>query len=165
MVTDGVVGRTSFEPIIPSAHSTFLRHNRAIMCGICGAVGIENAVQAERLTRRMNAAMLHRGPDEEGLLIAPSAAPLVALGMRRLSIIDLAGGHQPVFNETGNVAIFFNGEVYNFPDLREQLERAGHVFRTRSDTEVIVHAYEEWDEACLQHLRGMFTFALLDMRP
>src|ERR1700719_3129261 len=122
------------------------------MCGICGAVGIESAVEAERVVRRMNAAMLHRGPDEDGLLIAPAAAPLAAVGMRRLSIIDLAGGQQPVFNETGDVGICYNGEVYNYPDLREHLEATGHVFRTHSDTEVIVHAYEEWCEACLQHL-------------
>ena len=134
------------------------------MCGICGAIGIENPAKAERAIRKMNAAMLHRGPDEDGLLIAPPGAPLAAFGMRRLSIIDLPGGHQPVFNEAGDVAIVFNGEIYNFPELRNQLERAGHVFRTHSDTEVIVHAYEEWGEACLQRLRGMFAFAVLDMR-
>ncbi len=106
-------------------------------------------------------ALIHRGPDEDGLLVAPSAA----LGMRRLSIIDLPGGHQPVFNETRNVAVVFNGEIYNFAQLRQTLEGRGHAFRTHSDTEVIVHAYEEWGEQCLRELRGMFAIAIWDARP
>jgi asparagine synthase (glutamine-hydrolysing) len=130
------------------------------MCGICGVVGIERTEQAEAITRRMMEAIRHRGPDDDGLLVAPS----VALGMRRLSIIDLPGGHQPVFNEAGNVAVVFNGEIYNFRQLRGTLEGRGHAFRTRSDTEVIVHAYEEWGEDCLRELRGMFAFALWDAR-
>jgi len=134
------------------------------MCGICGSIGLEDAMQAGRAIRRMNAAMHHRGPDEQGELIAPPAAPRAAIGMRRLSIIDLAGGQQPVFNETYDIAVVFNGEIYNFPELREQLERCGHAFRSRSDTEVIVHAYEEWSGKFLQRLRGMFAIALLDMR-
>ncbi len=134
------------------------------MCGICGTIGIPNPVEAARVVGNMNAAMFHRGPDEHGGLIAPAAAPCASMGMRRLSIIDLSGGHQPVFNEAGDVAIVFNGEIYNFSPLREQLERCGHVFRTHSDTETIVHAYEEWGEACLGRLRGMFGFAILDMR-
>ena len=105
-------------------------------------------------------ALWHRGPDEDGLLVAPSAA----LGMRRLSIIDLPGGHQPVFNEKGNVAVVFNGEIYNFRQLRKTLEGCGHAFRTHSDTEVIVHAYEEWGQNCLRELRGMFAFAVWDAR-
>ena len=105
-------------------------------------------------------ALQHRGPDEDGILVAPSAA----LGMRRLSIIDLPGGYQPVFNETGNVAVVFNGEIYNFQQLRKTLEGRGHSFRTHSDTEVIVHAYEEWGEQCLGELRGMFAFAIWDAR-
>src|SRR5579862_6939907 len=107
------------------------------MCGICGVIGIERPELAEDTARRMMGALWHRGPDEDGLLLAPSAA----LGMRRLSIIDLPGGHQPVFNETGNVAVVYNGEIYNFQDLRKTLEARGHSFRTHSDTEVIVHAY------------------------
>ena len=91
-------------------------------------------------------------------------APSAALGMRRLSIIDLPGGHQPVFNETGNVAVVFNGEIYNFPQLRKTLEGRGHAFRTHSDTEVIVHAYEEWGEQCVREFRGMFAFAIWDAR-
>ena len=90
--------------------------------------------------------------------------PSAALGMRRLSIIDLPGGHQPVFNETGNVGVVFNGEIYNFRQLRKTLEGRGHAFRTNSDTEVIVHAYEEWGEQCVRELRGMFAFAIWDAR-
>ncbi len=134
------------------------------MCGICGVAGLEPAAEAELLVRRMMAAMRHRGPDDEGLLAAPLGAPPVTLGMRRLSIIDLPGGRQPVFNEQGDVAIVFNGEIYNFHELRQELEPQGHVFRTRSDTETIVHAYETWGEDCVQHLEGMFAFAILDTR-
>jgi asparagine synthase (glutamine-hydrolysing) len=134
------------------------------MCGICGIVGMESAEESARAVRRMTAALVHRGPDEDGFLIAPQAAPRVALGMRRLSIIDLPGGTQPIFNETGDVAVFQNGEIYNFRQLRAELETLGHVFRTRSDTEVIVHGYEQWGDDCAKHLRGMFAFALLDMR-
>src|SRR5580698_6624550 len=130
------------------------------MCGICGVIGIQRPELAEDITRRMMGALLHRGPDEDGILVAPSAA----LGMRRLSIIDLPGGHQPVFNETGNVAVVYNGEIYNFRQLRQTLEGRGHVFRTNSDTEVIVHAYEEWGEQFLLELRGMFGLAIWDAR-
>jgi asparagine synthase (glutamine-hydrolysing) len=121
---------------------------------------MESTERAEAITRRMMEALRHRGPDEDGLLVAP----FVALGMRRLSIIDLSGGRQPVFNEAGNVAVVFNGEIYNYRQLRGTLEPRGHVFRTHSDTEVIVHAYEEWGEECLRELRGMFAFALWDAR-
>jgi len=134
------------------------------MCGICGTVGIQNQSLAERLILRMSAALKHRGPDEHGELILPLGAPQVALGMRRLSIIDLPGGSQPIFNETRDVAVVYNGEIYNFKELRAELTRAGHTFRTHSDTEVIVHGYEEWGKAVVRHLRGMFAIALLDMR-
>src|SRR5260370_17563946 len=130
------------------------------MCGICGVIGMESTERAESITRRMMEALRHRGPDEDGLLVAPS----VALGMRRLSIIDLSGGRQPVFNEAGNVAVVYNGEIYNYRQLRGTLEGRGHVFGTHSDTEVIVHAYEEWGEECLRELRGMFAFAVWDAR-
>jgi asparagine synthase (glutamine-hydrolysing) len=130
------------------------------MCGICGAIGEARGELAEPRVRCMLAGMVHRGPDDEGLLTKPGAV----LGMRRLSIIDLAGGHQPVFNEDGTVGVVFNGEIYNFSHLRASLESRGHRFRTRSDTEVIVHAYEEWGERCLTHLRGMFALALWDGR-
>jgi asparagine synthase (glutamine-hydrolysing) len=130
------------------------------MCGICGVIGIGRSELAEEITRRMMSAMRHRGPDEDGILVVPSAA----LGMRRLSIIDLTSGRQPVFNEAKNVAIFFNGEIYNFRQLRRTLEGRGHAFRTHSDTEIIVHAYEEWGEECVRELRGMFAFAIWDAR-
>jgi asparagine synthase (glutamine-hydrolysing) len=112
----------------------------------------------------MAAAMRHRGPDDEGFLINEPRAPGLALGIRRLSIIDLKTGHQPVWNETRDVAVIFNGELYNYRELRERLARAGHRFATQSDTEVLVHAWEEWGEDCLDELRGMFAFALLDLR-
>jgi asparagine synthase (glutamine-hydrolysing) len=129
------------------------------MCGICGAIGGERGLAETRVSRMMSA-MIHRGPDEDGVL----AEPLAVLGMRRLSIIDLGSGRQPIYNEDGTVGVVFNGEIYNFPQLRSTLETCGHHFRTRSDTEVIVHAYEEWGERCLEHLRGMFAFALWDGR-
>jgi asparagine synthase (glutamine-hydrolysing) len=112
----------------------------------------------------MAAAMHHRGPDEEGFLAGDARAPGLALGMRRLSIIDLAGGHQPAWNETKDVAVIFNGELYNYRDLRERLTLCGHRFVTQSDTEILVHAWEEWGEDALTELRGMFAFALLDLR-
>ena len=112
----------------------------------------------------MSAAMRHRGPDEEGFLFGESRAPGLALGMRRLSIIDLAGGHQPIWNETKDVAVVFNGELYGYRDLRERLILCGHRFATQSDTEILVHAWEEWGEDALNELRGMFAFALLDLR-
>jgi asparagine synthase (glutamine-hydrolysing) len=112
----------------------------------------------------MTAAMRHRGPDEEGFLTGEARAPGLALGMRRLSIIDLAGGHQPIWNETKDVAVICNGELYNYRELRERLSLCGHRFATQSDTEVLVHAWEEWGEDALTELRGMFAFALLDLR-
>ena len=114
--------------------------------------------------RAMTAALRHRGPDEEGFLTRDVRAPGLALGMRRLSIIDLAGGHQPVWNESKDVAVIFNGELYNYRDLRERLALCGHRFATQSDTEILVHAWEEWGEDALTELRGMFAFALLDLR-
>src|ERR1700736_2580189 len=112
----------------------------------------------------MTAAMSHRGPDGEGFIMNEPRAPGLALGMRRLSIIDLPGGHQPIWNETHDVTVVFNGELYNYRKLREVLLLCGHRFSTQSDTEVLVHAWEEWGEDCLTELRGMFAFALLDLR-
>src|SRR6201987_3146280 len=129
------------------------------MCGICGIVGVGSRERGEALVRRMMAAIVHRGPDAEGILIAP---PVVA-GSRRLSIIDLPGGSQPGWNETETIALVFNGEIYNFRELRKGLESAGHTFRTNSDTEVIVHAFETWGEKCVERLHGMFAFAVIEM--
>src|SRR2546427_9939867 len=109
------------------------------MCGICGVAGGE-AAQGRELVGRMCAAMVHRGPDDEGTAHLDG----VTLGMRRLSIIDVEGGHQPIHNEDSTVWVVQNGEIYNHLDLRHQLTASGHVFATRSDTEVLVHAYEEW---------------------
>jgi asparagine synthase (glutamine-hydrolysing) len=129
------------------------------MCGICGVVGEVRAEVAETAVRQMMAALAHRGPDDEGLLLAER----VVVGMRRLSIIDLAGGHQPVFSENGRVAVVLNGEIYNFQELRRALEPLGHTFRTHSDSETVVHAYEEWGPDCVHHLRGMFAFAAVEI--
>src|SRR6202051_4614662 len=129
------------------------------MCGIAGVVHThpDDAVDSATV-HRMCEAIVHRGPDEEGIFVKAG----VGLGMRRLSIIDLAGGHQPVFNEDKTIWIIFNGEIYNFPDLRGELEKRGHRFYTRTDTEVIVHLYEEMGADCVNKLRGMFAIALYD---
>ncbi|GAC1703095.1 MAG: amidotransferase 1, exosortase A system-associated [Candidatus Acidiferrum sp.] len=134
------------------------------MCGICGVVFATRTVEAESRVRAMTAAMRHRGPDAEGFLVREPRAPGMALGMCRLSIIDLAGGDQPIWNENRDVAVMFNGELYNYRELRDRLALSGHRFATNSDTEVLVHAWEEWGEDCLPELRGMFAFALLDLR-
>jgi asparagine synthase (glutamine-hydrolysing) len=112
----------------------------------------------------MARAMEHRGPDEDGFLVNDARAPGLALGMRRLSIIDLAGGQQPIWNETHDVAVVMNGELYNYREVRERLARLGHKFKTQSDTEILVHAWEEWGEECLAELRGMFALAIADFR-
>jgi asparagine synthase (glutamine-hydrolysing) len=129
------------------------------MCGICGIVGSENRTEVAACLARMLRAIIHRGPDGEGMFVTAGAG----IGMRRLSIIDLPGGQQPIWNESGTLAVIFNGEIYNFRELRCSLESSGHVFRTKSDTETIVHAYEEWGRECVQHLRGMFVFAIAEV--
>ncbi len=131
------------------------------MCGIAGILKREKgvAVSVESL-RRMCAAMVHRGPDDDGIYTEGG----VGLGMRRLSIIDLATGNQPLSNEDGSIWIAFNGEIYNHLALREKLIESGHRFRTQCDTETIVHLYEEHGRDCLRHLRGMFAFAIWDSR-
>jgi asparagine synthase (glutamine-hydrolysing) len=134
------------------------------VCGICGVAFANRTADAELRVRAMAAALQHRGPDEDGFLVNESRAPGLALGMRRLSIIDLEGGRQPVWNETRDVAVVFNGELYNYRELRERLILLGHRFTTQSDTEILVHAWEEWGEDCLSELRGMFALALLDLR-
>jgi asparagine synthase (glutamine-hydrolysing) len=133
------------------------------MCGIAGFVRHEAqpapAAGRAALLERMCRVITHRGPDDEGTMVTDDGA---ALGMRRLSIIDLAGGRQPISNEDGRVSVVFNGEVYNFRELQPELEARGHAFRTHSDTEAIVHAYEEYGPACVERLRGMFAFAVWD---
>lgn len=134
------------------------------MCGICGYLRLDAAPlerrEAEGILRNMADAIRHRGPDDEGLYVSGP----VALGHRRLSIIDLGGGHQPLGNEDGSVQIVFNGEIYEFAALREKLAAKGHRFATRTDSEVLVHAWEEWGGDCLEQLHGMFAFALWDAR-
>jgi len=134
------------------------------VCGICGAALANGTSEAEKQVRAMTAALEHRGPDEAGILANEPRAPGLALGMRRLSIIDVAGGHQPAWNEAKDIAVIFNGEIYNYRELRGRLTSLGHQFATHSDTEVLVHSWEEWGEDCLPELRGMFAFALLDLR-
>ncbi len=131
------------------------------MCGIAGIFDIVGRDEVDgALLRHMTDALAHRGPDGEGFYSAAG----IGLGHRRLAIIDLAGGEQPLFNEDRTVCVVFNGEIYNFQPLMKELARLGHRFRTRCDTEVIVHAWEEWGEACLDRFNGMFAFALWDGR-
>lgn len=130
------------------------------MCGICGFHAGGGPVPGVELLRRMTATLEHRGPDDEGTFVDGC----VALGARRLSIIDLPGGHQPISNEDGTVTVALNGEIYNYAALRRDLAARGHQLRTAGDTEVIVHLYEEMGEACVDELRGMFAIALWDAR-
>ncbi len=132
------------------------------MCGICGQYNFGSSEPVRRSDiEAMTNAMVHRGPDDEGHYIA---GPL-GLGFRRLSIIDLAGGHQPMSDEQESVWVVFNGEIYNFLELREELQSHGHVFRTKCDTEVIVHGYKQWGDEVLNRLNGMFGLAIWDTRP
>ena len=129
------------------------------MCGLVGIFSSRLMSSVDRsLLERMNESQHHRGPDEGGIHIEPG----IGLGHRRLSIIDLASGQQPLFNEDGSVVVVYNGEIYNFPELVDELTSFGHRFRTHCDTEVIVHAWEQWGEACVTRFRGMFAFALWD---
>ena len=129
------------------------------MCGIAGVLNLSgHPVEDPELATRMASALVHRGPDEGGFL---KDGPL-AFGFRRLSIIDVDGGHQPVPNETQTIWTMLNGEIYNFLELRNELQQRGHHFQTNSDTEVIVHAYETHGLDFVQHLRGMFAIAIWD---
>ncbi|MBI3772198.1 MAG: amidotransferase 1, exosortase A system-associated [Gammaproteobacteria bacterium] len=129
------------------------------MCGLVGIFDLNGPGVVDRdLLSRMNETQFHRGPDEGGLHTEPG----VGLGHRRLSIIDLSTGQQPLFNEDNSVVVVFNGEIYNFQEVAKELEQCGHRFRTHSDTEVIVHGWEEWGEACVQRFNGMFAFAIWD---
>ena len=129
------------------------------MCGIVGVMDLKGSrAIARELVLRMNETQLHRGPDEGSVHLEPG----LGLGHRRLSIIDLSTGQQPLYNEDGSVVVIFNGEIYNYQTLIPELTALGHVFRTKSDTEVIVHAWEQWGEECVERFRGMFAFALWD---
>ena len=125
------------------------------MCGICGIIG----QQAEETVKAMNQAIHHRGPDEEGYFFNEN----ISLASKRLSIIDLQTGSQPVYNEDKSIVVVFNGEIYNFQSIREELCRKGHHFTSKGDTEVIAHAYEEYNTDCLQKFNGDFAFVLHDI--
>jgi asparagine synthase (glutamine-hydrolysing) len=129
------------------------------MCGIVGIFALRGNREIDlKLLARMNETQHHRGPDDGGLHIEPG----LGFGHRRLSIVDRSTGQQPLFNEDGSVAVVFNGMIYNFPELMTELTALGHVFRSRCDTEVIVHAWEQWGQACVERFRGMFAFGLWD---
>ncbi|MEK7480885.1 MAG: asparagine synthase (glutamine-hydrolyzing) [Patescibacteria group bacterium] len=130
------------------------------MCGIAGSINFKEEPVSENLLKTMTETMVHRGPDDSGYFRDAH----VALGFRRLSIIDLGGGKQPMSNEDNTIWVVFNGEIYNFQELRNQLLAKDHVFKTKSDTEVIVHAYEEWGDRCMERFCGMFAYALYDQK-
>jgi asparagine synthase (glutamine-hydrolysing) len=131
------------------------------MCGITGIFDTRGCGDISRnVLQRMNDSQRHRGPDDGRLYIEPG----VGLGHRRLSIIDIATGQQPLFNEDGSVVVVFNGEIYNYLQLIPELQALGHLFHTKSDTEVIVHAWESWGADCVKRFRGMFAFALWDRK-
>ena len=131
------------------------------MCGICGFLASLAAPPVNpTMLQRMNTALVHRGPNDEGYFVHD----IVGLAVRRLSIIDVAGGHQPMAGEDGTTVAVLNGEIYNFRDLRGELEGRGHRFKTKSDTEVLVHGYEEWGDDVLPRLIGMFALAIWDGR-
>ncbi|MCK4789496.1 MAG: asparagine synthase (glutamine-hydrolyzing) [Desulfobacteraceae bacterium] len=138
------------------------------MCGICGIIRTDKQVSAESI-ESMKKVLVHRGPDDEGTYISEVRMPdrliSVGLGHRRLSIIDLSSNaRQPLSNEDGQIWLTYNGEVYNYAELREELVGLGHVFKTRTDSEVIIHAYEQWGTSCLERFNGMFAFGLWDVR-
>ncbi|MEO0295713.1 MAG: asparagine synthase (glutamine-hydrolyzing), partial [candidate division WOR-3 bacterium] len=130
------------------------------MCGICGILNKKEEKINFEILKKMNETLKRRGPDDEGFYIEDN----IGLAMRRLSIIDLEGGKQPIFNEDKSICVIFNGEIYNFVELREELIKKGHFFKTKSDTEVIVHLYEEKGENFPEYLNGMFAIALWDKR-
>jgi asparagine synthase (glutamine-hydrolysing) len=129
------------------------------VCGIAGVISLEKKVDRS-LLEKASRLMIHRGPDDEGFFVQGP----VGLAHRRLSIIDLAGGAQPMFNEDHSLVIVFNGEIYNFIDLRSELQSNGHHFATSSDTEVILHSYEEWGTDCVEKFHGMFAFAVYNRK-
>jgi asparagine synthase (glutamine-hydrolysing) len=130
------------------------------MCGICGIACSDDRPVERKLLDQMTDILQHRGPDSRGVHIAPG----IGLGVRRLSIIDIQGGDQPISNEDGSLTLVCNGEIYNYVELRAALETSGHRFRTSTDVETILHLYEDHGIDCVKRLRGMFTFALWDKR-
>ena len=131
------------------------------MCGLTGIFEYKRCTEIpSEQVHRMNETIVHRGPDDEGVFVGPG----IGLGFRRLSIIDIAGGHQPISNEDGDIWVMLNGEIYNYPELRKELLERGHTLATRSDTETIVHLYEEYGESCFARLRGMFAIVLWDSK-
>ena len=130
------------------------------MCAITGIINHNSVSQAEKIIKEMTDAVLHRGPDDSGYFLDDN----VAFGHRRLSVIDIDGGKQPMYNENRDVVVILNGEIYNYRELRVELEGKGHIFSSESDTEVIVHLYEEMGRQFVPLLNGMFAFALYDMR-
>ena len=130
------------------------------MCGIVGFVDKKKKKEKETIIKNMADQIIHRGPDGEGYY----TDDLVALGHRRLSIIDVKGGGQPIYNEDKTLAIIFNGEIYNYQELKEELESKGYVFQTKTDTEVILHGYSEWKDELYEKLRGMFAFVIYDKK-
>lgn len=125
------------------------------MCGIGGYFGISN----KKIIEKMSSEMYHRGPDGEGIY----SDNLVTLLNRRLAIIDISGGDQPIYNEDKSVVVVYNGEIYNYREIRNRLEQKGHIFKTKSDTEILVHGYEEWGEESFDNYNGMFSLALYDI--
>src|SRR6266850_3505391 len=157
MGRNGVSARRRLHGRLPRNHARDVRGERA-MCGIAGFIATGSPYDPRAVVRRMVAALRHRGPDDEGEYLDEQAA----LGACRLSIVDLAGGRQPIGNETGTVHAVLNGEIYNFRELRARLQQRGHRFTTQSDTEVLVHAYEQDGEDFVADLDGMFALALWD---
>ena len=130
------------------------------MCGFVGFADNLNQEEKQKAIKLMADRIIHRGPDEEGYYVDNN----VALGHRRLSIIDLSNGKQPMFNEDKSMAVIFNGEIYNYQDIKKDLEAKGHQFKTNSDTEVLVHGYEQYREELFNKLRGMFAFVIYDIK-
>jgi asparagine synthase (glutamine-hydrolysing) len=160
-------GRVLAFVLLITHHSSLITHHSSLyipMCGITGWANLDartpSAEDARELLHSMCERMVHRGPDSEGLMVSGG----IALGMRRLAIIDLITGEQPVFNEDESVAVILNGEIYNYLELRQELEKRGHSFRSQSDTETLPHLYEEYGEEMVQRLNGMFAFALWDSK-
>ena len=143
---------------ITGSYSIGHQINELLMCGIYGCLNFDNKIVDTKTLTSLSNGMIHRGPDDEGFLIDKN----FGFGMRRLSIIDLDGGNQPIFNETKTLSIVFNGEIYNYKEIKKKLIQKGHVFKTKSDTEVIIHLFEEKGIDCVNDLNGEFSFAIWD---